>query len=1184
MEGPSITTTSSALGTSRRLLQLFQKMKISKYLVIVGMALLAENFAYAQLIVAPAAPGEPLSATFSVTAQQSGGSVTTLPVYVARVCSLSASQRINYSGNNIANTALASFASFDMGSPVNVVVTCTTAVSSVSVLPASYNITPTVSGNTVSFTVNHPGQITVEINGDWVKSLHLFANPIETNIPNPNDPNVIYYGPGVYHNVTISATSGQTVYIADGAILYGATGNSNGSWYRAITLNGSNISLRGHGIIDGSLCQSNGNTFGILNSINVSVEGIIVRDSDQFNLPVYNSSNVQYSNVKCLGWRGNSDGIDVINSQSVDINNSFFRTYDDLIVVKAQTGGPVSQNITAENCVLWNECAHALSLGTEMEVNVSNVKFSNCDIIHDKGVDPDLMVDQIECGTISNITWDNIRLAECNQLMAVLVGNYSWSQQQYPGQCNNVVFSNITSTVPLWTGGGWANLQGYSASNNVNGVQFRNVVVGGSNMAVTNVYQNNYVYNCAVSGGFEVENIPWQQETTSAPAIIVSSPYASDQAWQELYSTTLGQGITYSYSVPAAGTYQVVVGGVTDPSFGQCQFSVNGVNCGAVMDEYAPWTSGNPCAIYNLGTVTFPTSGPATFAFTCAGKNSASSGYNMGIDYVQLIPIGALTIPVADIPWQEETNSASTNTVSNPSAVGGAWQQLYSTAAGQYITYPFPVPSAGTYTVVVGEVTDPSFGQFQLSINGVNQGPVTDEYAPWTSGSPFATYQLGTVTFGTSGNATFAFTCAGKNSSSTNYTLGFDYIELIPQASGGGGGTSASIGIQFQGPGTALAATDSAGVSTVAQTNWNVLTGSSFTSHVLSDSTGVSTTATISGSANGTYWGGGSSASPVGNAKLANGELYNGWPGQPTLTVSNIPYANYDVYVYAGIDASGRAETVGLTPSGGATQYYSFSTEGGGSAWTAATSSWNGTGTQPSLSTANYVHYSNLTAGSFTLAWGAPGNGGLNGIQIVPKPSPKAIGVQFQGPGTALLPTDSAGLSTVAQTNWNVLTGASFSSVALSDSTGASTTATLSGSAGGTYWGGSSSASPAGNSKLASGELFDTWPGAPTLTVSNIPYAKYDVYLYAGIDATGRAETIGLTPSGGTQQFYSFTTETGGSAWTVATSTWNGTGTQPSLPSANYVHFTGLTSTSFTLAWGAPGNGGLNGIQIVPTQ
>jgi hypothetical protein len=572
-------------------------------------------------------------------------------------------------------------------------------------------------------------------------------------------------------------------------------------------------------------------------------------------------------------------------------------------------------------------------------------------------------------------------------------------------------------------------------------------------------------------------------------------------------------------------------------------------------------------------------------------------------------------------------------------------------------------------------------------------------------------------------------------------------------------GSQSSIAVQFVGLGTAMVSTDSAGVPAVAQTNWIPLTGSTFSSVALTDNTGTATTARLTGSADGTYFCGSSFTAGTGNAKLCSGELFDGTITTETnsTTISSIPYAQYDVYVYGECDAGTRGATFTITPAGGTASSLSFQTESNGSSWTAGTSTWNGSGTAPTLAVGNYVHFTGLTASSFVLKFGGVNNVAMNGIQIVKTSagatppaitsstsasgtvgtaftyqitasnSPtsysatglpaglsvntttgaitgtpsvsgtssvtigatnsggtgtatltltiaaagnppsitsstsasgtvgtaftyqitasntptsysasglpgglsvntstgaitgtptasgsssvtigatnaygtgtatltltisaagtqSSIGIQFQGSGTALLSTDSAGLSTVAQTNWNVLTGASFSTSGLANSSGATTTLTLSGSANGGYWAGGSSASPAGNSKLASGELYNTWPSSPTLTVANIPYAKYDVYLYAGIDATGRNETIALTPSGGAAQYYSFTTEGGGSAWTAATSTWNGSGTAPSLPSANYVHFTGLTASSFTIAWGAPGNGGLNGIQIVPVQ
>ena len=204
-------------------------------------------------------------------------------------------------------------------------------------------------------------------------------------------------------------------------------------------------------------------------------------------------------------------------------------------------------------------------------------------------------------------------------------------------------------------------------------------------------------------------------------------------------------------------------------------------------------------------------------------------------------------------------------------------------------------------------------------------------------------------------------------------------------------------------------------------------------------------------------------------------------------------------------------------------------------------------------------------------------------LTVYPTGSGAAIAMQFVGAGTALAATDLAGLPSVAQAHWNAVAGNSYSSRALVDNTGTSTTAVLNGGAWAIYRGGGSSATPAGNAILASGEIVNYWPGAPTMTISGIPYGQYDVYVYAAIDATGRNQTVIVTPAGGSAQSFSFTTMGGGSAWTVATNTWNGSGTAPSLTSANYVKFTGLTASSFTMTWGATGNGGLNGIQIVQT-
>jgi hypothetical protein len=413
-----------------------------------------------------------------------------------------------------------------------------------------------------------------------------------------------------------------------------------------------------------------------------------------------------------------------------------------------------------------------------------------------------------------------------------------------------------------------------------------------------------------------------------------------------------------------------------------------------------------------------------------------------------------------------------------------------------------------------------------------------------------------------------------------------DYVRVynMPAAT-----TNSSIGVQFVGLGTAAAATDSAGATAVAQNHWKTVTGANFSSVALTDNTGASTAATMSGGADGTYWSGSTFTSGSGNAKVASGELFDGDINTQThsLTFSSIPYAQYDVYVYGACDAAGRNATFALTPTGGAASYKSLQTQSNASAWTESTNTWDGTGSAPTLPVANYVKFTGLTAGSFNLKFGGVGNVGLNGVQIVQTTpaSYSGFGLQFVGSGTALAATDSAGVPAVAQAHWQSLTGATFSSLAIMDKNGSATTATLSGGADGSYWSGSAFTSGSANAKLASGELFDGDINSEThsLTVSSIPYGHYDVYVYAACDAAGRNATFALTPTGGSASYKSLQTQSNGSAWTESTNTWNGSGTAPSLPVANYVKFTGLTASSFNLKFGGVGNVGLDAIQVVQT-
>ena len=305
-----------------------------------------------------------------------------IPVYAVKVAPADPARRWKAMDDKVRSAEYfetAAFAYFDMRGPVAVTVTCPGPITSAKVLPSSLKIVPAVEGQKLTFSLAQPRPVTIEVNGNWVGALHLFANPPEAPAPRPDDPNVIYFGPGVHEVAGVTVGSGQTVYIAAGAVVKGTADRRS----PVFTLQGEHITLRGRGVIDGSLCPTHVRNLLLVRGKDITVEGVIFRDSSVWTIPIRQSDRVTVKNVKLLGYRANSDGIDVCNSRDVTIEDCFIRTLDDLIVVKADQGQGPARRIVARDCVLWNEVAPALSVGAEIREDVDDVLFEDCDVIHE---------------------------------------------------------------------------------------------------------------------------------------------------------------------------------------------------------------------------------------------------------------------------------------------------------------------------------------------------------------------------------------------------------------------------------------------------------------------------------------------------------------------------------------------------------------------------------------------------------------------------------------------------------------------------------------------------------------------------------------------------------------------------------------------------------------------------------
>ena len=102
------------------------------------------------------------------------------------------------------------------------------------------------------------------------------------------------------------------------------------------------------------------------------------------------------------------------------------------------------------------------------------------------------------------------------------------------------------------------------------------------------------------------------------------------------------------------------------------------------------------------------------------------------------------------------------------------------TQVGNYIQFTLNVAQAGTYDVKYAVKMYATRGIAQLSVNGANLGPPTDQYSN-NGGGVFKEFDMGPVTLSAAGNYTFKFAVTGHNAASSGYLLAFDYIKLTPQ-------------------------------------------------------------------------------------------------------------------------------------------------------------------------------------------------------------------------------------------------------------------------------------------------------------------------------------------------------------------------------------------------------------------
>ena len=370
------------------------------------------------------------------------------------------------------------FANFDMDAPVTVRVSAKRSLRGTVVRPESPEARlRVVDDHTVELRLDRPCKVSLEPDGKRGPLL-LFANPIETDAPTPAAANVIYFGPGTHAPGLVTVSNNQTVYLAGGAVVKGA-----------IVARGTNIHIRGRGILDGSDYEWRKGphqfTVGIYGT-NVTVSDITIRGSSHWTIVPRGSRNVTVRNVKLCGSRvQNDDGINPCNSQDVLITDCFIRSDDDCVALKGLDFKAPNSNverITVENCILWCDRARIFLLGHESRAGfMRDITLRNLDIIHFT-MTPFLFEPGEEM-RLENVRVENVRLhGEGQREIARLkpaVNQYM--HKKSPGHVRDVTFRNVT--VSGQPGGYRFQLAGADEAHIVENVRFDAVSVLGTNLA-----------------------------------------------------------------------------------------------------------------------------------------------------------------------------------------------------------------------------------------------------------------------------------------------------------------------------------------------------------------------------------------------------------------------------------------------------------------------------------------------------------------------------------------------------------------------------------------------------------------------------------------------------------------------------------------------------------------------------
>ncbi|WP_329262549.1 glycosyl hydrolase family 28 protein [Streptomyces sp. NBC_01478] len=344
------------------------------------------------------------------------------------------------------------------------------------VRPDALGIKPELLGDTLRFTLDEPKDVVVQINDEIFDALHLITNRVEHHTPSADDPDVIYFGPGV-HTVTgnvLLVPSGKTVYLAGGAVLTAQV------YFKDVERS----SLTGHGV----LYNNPGGAILCEGSKNIRVEDVIILNPSGYAGTFAESKNVHITKARAFSSKGNGDGFDVFSSTGITFDGCFMRNSDDCIAIYCHRWDYYgdTRDITVKNCTLWADVAHPINVGTHGNTDapetIENLVIENIDILDHREPQMNyqgcIALNPGDSNLIKNVRIEDVRIEDFRW------GQVIYMKVMYNTKYNTSVGRGIDGVYVknLSYTGTHANpslFLGYDAEHAINNVTFENLVING---------------------------------------------------------------------------------------------------------------------------------------------------------------------------------------------------------------------------------------------------------------------------------------------------------------------------------------------------------------------------------------------------------------------------------------------------------------------------------------------------------------------------------------------------------------------------------------------------------------------------------------------------------------------------------------------------------------------------------